>query len=192
MTTAGEGALATLRRMVDPHLLVHLAKVARFYSYAHVEPRRRLHAGPGLRMSPTASLRNGERITLGRDVHVGERCYLWAGDSSGRIVLGDQVLLAPEVFITASNYGVIHGVPVMQQPKRESDVVIGSDVWLGARVVVLPGVTVGDGAVVGAGSVVSRSLPAQCIAVGSPARVVGWRDGFVPSDGATGVPTALQ
>ena len=142
-------------------------------------------------MSPTASLRNGERITLGRDVHVGERCYLWAGDSSGRIVLGDQVLLAPEVFITASNYGVIYGVPVMQQPKRESDVVIGSDVWLGARVVVLPGVTVGDGAVVGAGSVVSRSLPAQCIAVGSPARVVGWRDGFVPSDGATGVPTAL-
>jgi acetyltransferase-like isoleucine patch superfamily enzyme len=176
-----EGALTTLRRMADPALLAHLAKIARFWSYAHVQPRRRMTAGPGLRMSPLASLRNGERIVLGRDVHVGERCSLWAGDSMGRIVLGDQVLLAPEVFITASNYGVVHGVPVMTQPKREADVVIGSDVWLGVRVVVLPGVTIGDGAVVGAGSVVSRSLPAQCIAVGSPARVVGWREGYVPA-----------
>ena len=174
--------LGAIGQILDPRLLVHLAKVARFYSYAHIEPRRRITAGPGLRMSPTASLRNGERIVLGRDVHVGERCYLWAGDSSGRIVLGDKVLLAPEVFITASNYGVAQGVPVMDQPKREADVVVGSDVWLGARVVVLPGVTIGDGAVVGAGSVVSRSLPAQCIAVGSPARVVGWRDGYVPAE----------
>ncbi|MBO1751980.1 acyltransferase [Actinotalea sp. BY-33] len=137
-----------------------------------------MSAGPGLRMSPTASLRNGERISLGHDVHVGERSCLWAGDSTGRIVLGDNALLAPEVFITASNYGTRHGVPIMDQPKVERDVVIGSDVWLGARVVVLPGVTVGDGAVVGAGSVVSRSLPAGCIAVGSPARVVGWRAGL--------------
>lgn len=177
-----EGAWRAARRLLDPRLLLHLAKVARFYSYSHVEPRRRLVAGPGLRMSPLASLRNGERIVLGSGVHVGERCFLWAGDSTGRIVLGDKVLLAPEVFITASNYGVAHGVPVMDQAKREADVVVGSDVWLGARVVVLPGVTIGDGAVVGAGSVVSRSLPAQCIAVGSPARVVGWRDGYVPTD----------
>lgn len=176
-----EGLLGALRRVADPGLLVHLAKVARFYSYAHVQPRRRITAGPGLRMSPVASLRNGERIVLGSDVHVGERCFLWAGDSTGRIVLGDKVLLAPEVFITASNYGLAHGTPVMDQPKREADVVIGSDVWLGARVVVLPGVTIGDGAVVGAASVVSRSLPAHCIAVGSPARVVGWRDGYVPT-----------
>ena len=180
-----EGMVGVLRRMADPGLLVHLAKVARFHSYAHVEPRRRLTAGPGLRMSPLASLRNGERIVLGRDVHVGERCYLWAGDSTGRIVMGDKVLLAPEVFVTASNYGVAHGAPVMDQPKREADVVIGSDVWLGARVVVLPGVTIGDGAVVGAASVVSRSLPGHCIAVGSPARVVGWRPGYTPTSEET-------
>ncbi len=176
------GPWRTLRRLADPALVVHLAKIARYWSYAHVEPRRRLTAGPGLRMSPLASLRNGERITLGRDVHVGERCYLWAGDSTGRIVLGDRVLLAPEVFITASNYGVRHGTPIAQQERREADVVIGDDVWLGAHVVVLPGVVVGDGAVVGAASVVSRSLPAHCIAVGVPAKVVGWRPGYVPPD----------
>ncbi len=171
---AGLGEIA---RMLDPRLLAHLAKVARFYAYGHLEPRRRLTAGPGLRMSPTASLRNGERITLGRGVHVGERCYLWAGDSTGRIRIGDDVLLAPEVFITASNYGTAAGRPIATQPRREADVVIGDDVWLGARVVVLPGVTIGDGAVVGAGSVVTKDVPANAIAVGVPARVVGSREG---------------
>ncbi len=177
----GAGAGRELVRMLHPRLLAHLAKVVRYHAYSHVEPRRRLTAGPGLRMSPTASLRNGERIVLGRDVHVGERCYLWAGDSTGTIRLGDKVLLAPEVFITASNYGTVAGTPIMDQPKREADIVIGDDVWLGARVVVLPGVTIGDGVIVGAGSVVSKDLPANAIAVGSPAKVVAWREGAGPA-----------
>src|SRR6188768_2319190 len=98
-STAG----SLLRRVLDVRTWLHLVKVANYYAYAHVGPRRRLAAGPGLRLAPNASLRNGERIELGRDVHIGERCGLWAGDSHGRIVLGDNVLLGPEVFITASN-----------------------------------------------------------------------------------------
>jgi acetyltransferase-like isoleucine patch superfamily enzyme len=167
--------LAALARVLSPRMLLHIGKLVNFYSYAHIEPRRRLTAGPGLRMAPNASLRNGERITLGREVHVGERSCLWAGDSSGRITLGDNALLGPEVFITASNYRLEPGTPVMYQDKNEHDVVIGADVWLGARVVVLPGVTIGDGAVVGAGAVVSKDLPAGCVAVGAPAKVVAWR-----------------
>jgi acetyltransferase-like isoleucine patch superfamily enzyme len=169
--------LTAVRRLLRPATIVHLAKIVNFYTYAHVQPRSRLTAGPGLRMAPNASLRNGERITLGREVHVGERSCLWAGDSSGRITLGDNALLGPEVFITASNYTTAPGSPVMYQPKKEADVSVGADVWLGARVMVLPGVTIGDGAIVGAGAVVAKSLPAGCVAVGTPARVVGWRDG---------------
>jgi acetyltransferase-like isoleucine patch superfamily enzyme len=36
---------------------------------------------------------------------------------------------------------------------------------------------IGDGAVVCAGSIVTKSLPAGCIAVGVPAKVVGYRPG---------------
>lgn len=175
--------------LLRPSTLLHLAKVVRFHVYSHAVPRRELTAGPGLRMSPTASLRNGSRIRLGRDVHVGEHCSLWAGNSAGTITLGDNALLAPGVFITASNYGTAPGVPVMDQEKIERDVVVGADVWLGARVIVLPGVTIGDGAVVGAGAVVAHDLPAGCIAVGVPARVVAWRDGVGP-DGSSDAPGA--
>jgi acetyltransferase-like isoleucine patch superfamily enzyme len=63
----------------------------------------------------------------------------------------------------------------MDQPKIERDIVIGDDVWLGANVVVLAGVSIGDGAVVAAGAVVTKDLPAQCIAAGVPAKVIGMR-----------------
>ena len=174
------GAGGVAKRLLDPRTWAHVVKVVNFYGYAHVEQRRLLVAGPGLRLSPNVSLRNAERIEVGREVHIGERACLWAGNSSGRIRLGDNALLGPEVFITASNYRTDLGTPVMYQDKVETDVSIGSDVWLGARVMVMPGVTIGDGAIVGAGSVVTKSLPAGCIAVGVPAKVVGRRAPAAP------------
>ncbi|MGJ7442263.1 acyltransferase [Aquipuribacter sp. MA13-6] len=167
-----------LTRLLDPRTWFHVLKLVNFYAYGHLQDRRRLTTGANLHMSPNASLRNGERIVLGDSVFVGERTSLWAGESTGRIVLGDGCLLAPEVFITASNYGTRWGAHVMDQPKREKDVVLGRGVWLGVRVVVVPGVTIGDGAVVGAGSVVTRDIPAGAIAVGTPAVVVGYREGL--------------
>jgi acetyltransferase-like isoleucine patch superfamily enzyme len=179
---SGSANRVGLRDVLRWDTVVHLAKVVRFHVYDHAIPRRDVVAGPGLRMSPTASLRNGARIRLGSGVHVGEHCYLWAGNSTGTITLGDNALLAPEVFITASNYRTVAGIPVKDQEKDERDVVVGADVWLGTRVVVLPGVTIGDGAIVGAGAVVAHDLPAGCIAVGVPARVVSWRAGAGPDD----------
>lgn len=52
---------------------------------------------------------------------------------------------------------------------------IGHGVWIGDSVIILAGVTVGNGAIIGAGSVVTKPVPAYAIAVGNPARVIGWR-----------------
>ena len=49
---------------------------------------------------------------------------------------------------------------------------IGSRVWIGAGAIILPGVTIGDNSVIGAGSVVTKDIPDNAVAVGSPARVV--------------------
>ena len=38
--------------------------------------------------------------------------------------------------------------------------------------ILLPGVTIGKNSVIGAGSVVTRSIPANCVAVGNPCRVI--------------------
>lgn len=161
--------------LCDPRVYLHMLRVARYYGYSHVGPRAALRLGRGSALAPNVSLRNGSRIAIGRDCHIGENCYLWAGDTSGRIEIGDCVSLAPGVFITASDYQFAAGVPFRQQPKRERDVRIGADVWLGAGVVVTAGVSIGDGCIVGAGAVVTRDLPAGAVAAGVPAKVIGQR-----------------
>jgi acetyltransferase-like isoleucine patch superfamily enzyme len=45
-------------------------------------------------------------------------------------------------------------------------------VWVGAHTTILKGVTIGDRSVIGAGSVVTRDVPPDCMAAGSPARVL--------------------
>ncbi|GAB2464276.1 acyltransferase [Xylanimonas ulmi] len=166
-----------LRSLADPRVYLHALRLAHFSAYAHVRQVRLLARGPGVQFAPNVSFRNAERITLGAGAHVGEHSVLWAGNATGRIVLGDKCLLGPHVTLTASNYRIDAGTPVMDQPKVERDIVLGRDVWLGANVVVTAGVTIGDEVVVGAGAVVTRDLPSGCVAVGAPARVIGWRPG---------------
>ncbi len=57
-----------------------------------------------------------------------------------------------------------------------SPVRIHDDVWLGTGTIVLPGVEIGTGSVVAAGSVVTKDIPAQVLAGGNPARVLGAAD----------------
>jgi acetyltransferase-like isoleucine patch superfamily enzyme len=163
------------RSLLDPRTYLHALRLAHFSAYSHVQQVRKLNRGDDVTFAPNVSFRNAERIQIGAGSHIGEFSVVWAGDSIGRVVLGEKCLLAPHVTITASNYGVDQGEFVMDQPKIERDIVIGDDVWLGANVVVLAGVSIGDGAVVAAGAVVTKDLPAQCIAAGVPAKVIGTR-----------------
>jgi acetyltransferase-like isoleucine patch superfamily enzyme len=48
-------------------------------------------------------------------------------------------------------------------------VTIGDHVWIGARATILKGVTIGNGAVIAAGATVTHDVPAETLAVGSPA-----------------------
>lgn len=51
-------------------------------------------------------------------------------------------------------------------------VIIGDNVRFGQNVMVLKGVTIGDNCFIGAGSVVTKDIPSNSVAVGSPCRVV--------------------
>jgi serine O-acetyltransferase len=50
--------------------------------------------------------------------------------------------------------------------------VVGNEVWIGPHAIIIGGVTVGDGAIIGPGSVVTKDVPAKCVVVGNPARVL--------------------
>ena len=56
---------------------------------------------------------------------------------------------------------------------QSGKVKIGNNVYFGRNCSVFKGVTIGDNCIIGFGSIVTKDIPSNSIAVGSPARVVG-------------------
>lgn len=89
----------------------------------------------------------------------------------GKVTIGENVLLAPNVSIYTAGHPV-H--PAARQSGYEYGipVTIGNNVWIGGNVVITPGVHIGDNVVIGAGSVVTKDIPANVVAAGNPCRVI--------------------
>lgn len=51
-------------------------------------------------------------------------------------------------------------------------IVIEDNVFIGANCVIRKGVTIGENTVIGMNSVVTKDIPANCVAVGSPCKVI--------------------
>lgn len=113
-------------------------------------------------------------IKIGKNSHIGEHCHISACHS---IVIGNGVLTGRYVYISDNSHGKA-GLSQMSLPPYErplyvkGPIVIGDNVWIGESARILSGVTIGDGAIIGANSVVTHDVPAYCVAVGCPAKVV--------------------
>lgn len=117
----------------------------------------------------------------GKHVHFGRNVYanfnLTLVDDT-HIYVGDCVLFGPNVTVCTGTHPIHPGLRG-KQAQYNAPVTIGNNVWVGAGSVILPGVTIGDNTVIGAGSVVTKDLPANVVAVGSPCRMlrpIGERD----------------
>lgn len=87
------------------------------------------------------------------------------------ITIGDDVQIGPYVQLLTATHPLSARLRVAKWESAQP-INIGDNVWLGGGVIVGPGVSIGDNTVVGAGSVVTLDLPADVLAVGTPARVV--------------------
>ena len=118
----------------------------------------------------------GVNIHVGNDVFFNYNCTLL---DISPITLEDGVWLGANVTIATPCHPLIADERINRDyPDGYHDleyskpVRIQKNAWIASNVVICGGVTIGEGAVVGAGSVVTRDIPAGCIAVGNPCRVL--------------------
>ena len=112
---------------------------------------------------------SGARIRIGSGCAFSNNIAICALKS---ITMGDRCLIGELVTIIDSDHHELDPDKRWSGHGRIAPVIIGNNVWIGSRVIILCGVTIGDNSVIGAGSVVTKSIPANCVAAGNPARVI--------------------
>lgn len=124
--------------------------------------------GKHLYMNPPIHVDYGKHIHVGENFYCNMECIFLDVNT---ITFGDNVLVGPRAgFYTAGhpidpevrNTGLEFGLPIT----------IGNNVWIGANAVILPGITIGDNVIVAAGSVVTKSVEANTIVAGNPAKLI--------------------
>ena len=114
---------------------------------------------------------SGCNIEIGENSEIGSNARLMI---IGNLKIGDNVMMAPDVFIVDSNHRFNKkDVPIKNQGNDSPrNIEICDDVWIGARAIILPRVKIGKGAIVAAGSVVTKDIPSYSIVAGNPAKII--------------------
>tara|TARA_B100000902_G_scaffold249873_1_gene236458 strand:+ start:3423 stop:4016 length:594 start_codon:yes stop_codon:yes gene_type:complete len=127
-------------------------------------------------VSLSAGMGPNQELLSNHIVEIGDRVLIGRGSSivgHFHIVIEDDVFFGPNVYVTDQNHAFDDlSLPIGKQSMPEEPVRIGAGSWIGTNSVVLPGVTIGKHVAIGAGSIVTSDLPDNCVAVGSPARVI--------------------
>lgn len=163
-------------------LLVRSARLIRFpftvRGRKYIDFGKGMTTGIGCRIEAYSnSLCTVPSIVFGDNVQLNDYVHICALE---KVQIGHNVLMASHIYVSDSSHGSYRcnnndtapNIPPIEREYQISPVVIGNNVWIGEGAIIMPGVVIGDGTVIGAHSVVNISIPSNCIAVGSPVRVI--------------------
>lgn len=106
------------------------------------------------------------------DVVLGDRVTVKSG-----VQLWDGLRVADDVFIGPNATFANDRFPRSQRkPAKFLSTILHEGASIGAGAVLLPGIEIGRNAMIAAGAVVTRSVPANAIVVGNPAKIIGYVD----------------
>ena len=101
----------------------------------------------------------GEGVKIGKNVKIQAFTFIPTG-----VTIEDNVFIGPRVTFTNDK----------RPPSGKAnwkETVVRHDASIGASCTIMPGIEIGQGARIGAASLVTRSIPANSLAYGSPAEV---------------------
>ncbi len=112
----------------------------------------------------------GDGLEIGNNSNIGPFNYIGC---SGKITIGNNVMLGPRVSIYAENHVFDNpDLTIKEQGVKKQFVRIEDDCWIASNVVILSGVTIGQGSVIAAGAVVTESIEPYSVVGGVPAKLI--------------------
>jgi len=103
-----------------------------------------------------------EGVVIGDNCKIKPHVFIPTG-----VKIGNNVLVGPGVVFTNDKYATV------KDGWKLYHSTVGDWATIGAGSVIVPGVKIGSHAMIGAGAVVTKDIPANSLAYGNPARVMG-------------------
>jgi len=158
----------------------------KYWSHKTAEIQEGAKIGKGTKIWHNCQVLKGAQI--GENCIIGHNCFVSFKAKLGNgvkiesntdvwdyVVLGDYVFVGPSAVFTNDKN------PRAKYPKSKYPAygkwlptLIKEGVTLGANSTIICGNTIGKWAIIGAGAVVASDVPDYAIAVGLPARIIGW------------------
>ena len=128
----------------------------------------------------------GKEVNIDRNAYFGKGFEVRIGDYSGigfncivpnNIIIGEYVMMAPEVFIPNLNHNFsdLDKPMCFQGTQIQKRVEIGNDVWIGRRAIINPGRIIKKGTIIAAATVVHKDYAEYSIVGGNPSILIGIR-----------------
>jgi acetyltransferase-like isoleucine patch superfamily enzyme len=122
-------------------------------------------------------------LTYGGEINIGKRCSINPYSilyGHGGLSIGDDVLIAGANMIIPNNHLFDDlTLPINRQGCKAQGVKIHDNVWIGHGCSILDGIEIESGVVIAAGSVVNKTIIANSVAGGVPAKIIKSRLGII-------------
>lgn len=160
------------------HCVIHGKLYINLFSTAKVKIGDNLYFSSGWGINALCANKRGviyatenANITIGNNVGMSS-VVLWAHEN---ITIGNHVKIGGNSILIDTDS---HNMDYLVRRGQYTDwgvskpIVIEDDVFIGVNCIILKGVTIGARSIIAAGSVVTKSIPADCVAGGNPAKVI--------------------
>ena len=138
---------------------------------------------------------NNNKLIIGSDCMIGERCSFWlsgnnieirvgdfcsfthtchinASEDNRRIIIGNECMFSNNIIVRTSDDHSIYDMKTNMRINPARDVVIGKHVWIAPNTKIMKGSVIEDGCIIGSDTTINKEIPTNSMAVGRPAKVV--------------------
>lgn len=111
-------------------------------------------------------------IKIGDDTTFNHTVHFCAQEDGSRIIVGKDCQFSLDLIVRTSDSHPIYDTHTRLRINNAASVNIGDHVWIAPGSRIFKGVSIGNNAVIGSNSLVTHDIPADSLAVGSPAKVI--------------------
>lgn len=110
------------------------------------------------------------KVVIGKNVWIGP--FTVIEGLNGNIKIGNNCNISSGVHIYTHD-AALHVVSDGKLPFKKGDVSIGNNTYIGSMAIIKENVEIGHNCIIGANSFVNKNIPDNCVAFGTPCKIVG-------------------